>query len=158
MSIRRWYCGVALLALALLAAPRTALAQGKLSDSVVKVSASAGKRAADGTQTVTITLKIDGKWYIYANPVGHEDLAPVQTTLTLRAKEKLDKVKVTYPAGQLVKDKATGDYKIYKDKAVIKATLQRAKGDTSPLEVAVKVQACDGKKCLLPATVKVKVP
>ena len=41
---------------------------------------------------------------------------------------------------------------------MIKATVKRAKGDTSPLEVSVKFQACDEKMCLLPATVKVAVP
>ena len=40
----------------------------------------------------------------------------------------------------------------------IKLTVQRAKGDTEPLELTVKLQACTDKKCLLPATVKVSVP
>jgi hypothetical protein len=153
-STRR--CAVGLLALALLAVPGTARAQGKRSDSVVKVTATADKPGADGKQTVTVTLTVDPKWHVYANPVGLDDLSSAQTTVTLSAKDKLAKVKVDYPAGKLVKDKVAGDYKIYEGKAVIKATVHRARGDTSPLEVAVKLQACNSKTCLLPATIKVK--
>jgi hypothetical protein len=36
--------------------------------------------------------------------------------------------------------------------------VQRAKGDTGPLEVTVKLQACTDKTCLLPAIVKREVP
>jgi hypothetical protein len=46
---------------------------------------------------------------------------------------------------------------VYEEKAEIKVVVQRAKGDTDPLELAVKLQACTDKKCLLPATVKVPV-
>src|SRR5262245_17653434 len=35
-------------------------------------------------------------------------------------------------------------------RAAIKAVGQRARGDTGPLAVAVKVQACDDRKCLFP--------
>jgi hypothetical protein len=141
-------------------APTSAFAQGKRSDSVVKVSAKADKPGADGKQVVTITVAIDKSWYIYANPVGLEDFAETQTTVTVAAKVKPTDVKIEYPAGKVVKDKVVGDYKIYEDKAVIKATVQRAKDDTSPLEVSVKVSACSMKTkiCLLPATIKVKVP
>ena len=65
---------------------------------------------------------------------------------------------VEYPAGKLVKDKVVGDYKVYDDKVTIKAMVKRAKGDTSPLEVSVKFQACTEKQCLVPATVKLTVP
>jgi DsbC/DsbD-like thiol-disulfide interchange protein len=150
---------IALLALfGIVAATSQVLGQGaKKSDSVVKVSAAADKPDAGGRQTVTVTLAIDAGWHTYANPVGLEDLADTQTTISFTGNTKPEVLKIDYPAGKVVKDKTVGDYKIYEDKAAIKATVRRAKGDTSPLEVTVKFQACNESKCLLPATVKVPV-
>jgi DsbC/DsbD-like thiol-disulfide interchange protein len=133
-------------------------AQAKKSDSVVKVTAKGDKADADGKQTVTITVQIDKGWHIYANPVGDDMLKPVQTVVTISGKEKPQDVKVEYPAGKTVKDADLKiEYKTYEDKVEIKAQVQRAKGDSGPLEVSVKVQACTDKTCLLPATVKVAV-
>ena len=136
-----------------------AAAQGaKKSDAVVKVSAAADKPDADGKQVVTVTLDIESGWHTYANPVGLEDLAEVQTTVTIAGKGKPQLVKVEYPEGKPVKDKVVGDYRVYEGKVQIKATVRRAKDDAGPLEVSVKVQACNDKACLLPATVKATVP
>jgi DsbC/DsbD-like thiol-disulfide interchange protein len=132
--------------------------QDKKSDSVVKVTATATKPDGDGKQTVTVTLAHDSGWHTYANPVGQDDLANAQTMVTINAKTKPEDVKVEYPAGKLVKDKVVGDYNVYHDKVTIKAAVKRAKGDTSPLEVSVKFQACTEKQCLVPATVKLTVP
>ena len=128
-------------------------AQLKKSDTVVKAEAKADPVGADGKQLVTITLTIDKGWHLYANPVGNADLADSQTTVSVSSKNKVQDVKVEYPEGKLVKDKVVGDYKTYEGKVTIKATVSRAKGDTEPLEVAVKVQACSESQCLLPATV-----
>jgi uncharacterized protein YyaL (SSP411 family) len=134
-------------------------AQGaKKSDDKVKVSASADKPDAEGKQVVTVTLDVEKGWHVYANPPGNEDLVSVQTTVTVSAKTKPEDVKVEYPPGKEIKDSVLGKYKVYEDKVKIKATVKRAKSDTSPLEVSVKFQACDDMKCLLPATVKVGVP
>jgi DsbC/DsbD-like thiol-disulfide interchange protein len=141
--------------LVLLAGP-VALAQKK-SDSAVKAKATAGKIDKDGKQVVTITLEIDPKYHIYANPVGLADFADTQTTVTISGKVKPESVKVDYPAGETKKDKTVGDYKIYKGKVTIKATVQRAKGDTAALSAAIKVQACTDMSCLLPATIKLAV-
>src|SRR5258708_39690200 len=70
------------------------------SDSVVKATAVAGKPDADGKQTVTLTLAIDKGWHLYANPVGQEDLASVQTTVKVKAKSAVDNVNVDYPASK----------------------------------------------------------
>src|SRR5579871_5377405 len=83
----------------------------KKSDSVVKVTATADKPDADGKQTVSILLTHEAGWHSYANPVGQEDLASAQTTVTITGKAKLDDVKVDYPTGKLIKDKIVGDYK-----------------------------------------------
>jgi DsbC/DsbD-like thiol-disulfide interchange protein len=146
-----------------LSAPGTpAFAQAKKSDSVVKVTATATRPDADGKQTVTLTLDIEKPWHVYANPVGNDSLDDAATTVTLDAKEKPEVLKVDYPAGKVEKDEVVGDYKIYEDRVVIKAAVRRARGDTGPLTVSVKLQACStmGKSgmCLVPATVKVSVP
>jgi thiol:disulfide interchange protein len=134
------------------------LAQGLKSDSVVKAKATADK-PVEGKQVVTITLDIDAKYHLYANPVGNPDYEANQVSVDVKGKDKaLQSVKVDYPAGTLKKDSAVGDYKIYKGKVTIKATVQRAKGDAGALEVAIKLQACSEKACLMPATIKATVP
>jgi DsbC/DsbD-like thiol-disulfide interchange protein len=133
-----------------------AQAQAKKSDSVVKATATADKPDADGKQTVTITLDIEKPWHLYANPVDNEDLTPVQTVVSLSAKDKLANVKIDYPAGKLHAEKDE-KYKIYEGKVTIKAQVKRNAGDDSPLEVSVKLQACNDKTCLFPATVKIPV-
>jgi uncharacterized protein len=151
--------------LALLVAGTLVQARAVKSDSVVKVTASATRLDAGGNQVVTLNLDVEKPWHLYANPVGNEDLTDAATVVTVGAREKPEAVKVEYPEGKLEKDKAIGDYKIYEGKVTIKAQVRRAKGDTSPLEVSIKVQACskspdgkDGGKCLEPATIKVQVP
>jgi DsbC/DsbD-like thiol-disulfide interchange protein len=145
---------IAALALVFATLTGAARAQLKKSDSVVKVEAKGDKIADDGSQAVTITLTVDKGWHLYANPVGNEDLTDNQVTVTLSAKNKLQDVKIEYPEGKLVKDKTVGDYKTYEGTVTIKATVRRAKGDTEPIDVAVKLQACDKATCLAPATVK----
>jgi DsbC/DsbD-like thiol-disulfide interchange protein len=158
MAIRHMIGVVALAVGLTFAFPSAVPAQGKKSDSVVKARAAAEKPDKDGKQVVTVTLDIDPKYHVYANPVGQSDFADNQTTITITGKEKLASVKVDYPAGEKVEDKVVGDYMVYKGKVDIKAVVQRAKGDNGPLDVAVKVQACSKTSCLLPATIKVSVP
>jgi uncharacterized protein YyaL (SSP411 family) len=130
------------------------------SDSKVKITTKAEpeKPGADGKQVVTLTIKIDPGWHLYANPVGSEDLTAAQTTLTVDSKVKPAELKIEYPSGKEIDDKVVGKYKVYEDKAVIKATITRAAGDTGPLELTLKFQACNERQCLLPATAKLKVP
>jgi uncharacterized protein len=157
-SSRRVVGSLAVALLAFLAWNTSVRAQAKKSDAVVKATAKADKPDADGKQTVTITLDIENPWHLYANPVGNEDLANAKTDITLSAKAKLEDVKIEYPDGKVVVDSAVGNYKVYEGKITIKAKVKRAKGDDSPLEVSIKLQACDDKRCLLPATVKVTAP
>jgi hypothetical protein len=149
---KRW---IALLSAVVLVAP--VAAQLPKSDTKVKVAATADKPDAEGNQTVTITLDIDPTWHLYANPVGNDMLAPVQTRVKFITKLEGDP-KLTYPEGKLVKDKTVGDYRSYEGKVVIKANVKRMKGDTGPLELSVRVQACDKDNCLLPADVKKSIP
>jgi DsbC/DsbD-like thiol-disulfide interchange protein len=130
----------------------------KKSDSEVKITAKADKPDGDGKQTVTVTIMINKSWHIYANPVGLDDFANAATVVTVTGKNKLEDVKVDYPAGTLVKDKMLGNYRVYEEKVEIKAVVKRAKNDTGALEVSVQLMACNDKNaCLAPATVKVPV-
>jgi hypothetical protein len=144
------------LMLALLAvgfAVQTGTAGGKLDP--VKVAASAGKPGDDGQTTVTVKLNIDKNWHIYANPVELEDLAPAQTTVTVKSAGKKIAAKVKYPAGIPHDEKGIGKFKVYEGNITIEA---RVPSSAAPLEVSVMFQACDAKQCLLPKTVKIKLP
>jgi uncharacterized protein len=129
---------------------------GQEKNSEVKVSASAEKPDANGNQVIRITLDIEKGWHAYANPVDNEDLASVQTTVKITGKNPLEKVGTEYPQGKLVVDPA-GNHRVYEGKVTIKATVTRAKGDTDPLQVTVKYQACNDKTCKPPATAKLEV-
>jgi DsbC/DsbD-like thiol-disulfide interchange protein len=134
-------------------------AQGKKSDSEVKVTATATKPDGSGKQVITVTLLHNQGWHTYANPVGNPDFASNETVVKVFAKGKPIDAKVEYPIGKVIKDKVVGDYKVYENKIDIKAAIQRSPGDNSPLEVSVRIIACHEKGvCLLPATPKVAVP
>jgi hypothetical protein len=135
-------------------------AGGKKSDSVVKITSTATKPDASGKQTLTVTLTHDKDWHTYANPVGNDDFDSNKTLVTINVKGKPAKVKVEYPAGKVHKDKIVGDYKTYEEQTRIQATVQREPGDANPLEISVRIIACNDKigMCLLPATVKLTVP
>jgi hypothetical protein len=148
---------IPLVVVALLAA--TSLAAAPMtSDSVVKATAKADKPGDDGKQTVTITLEIDKGWHVYANPVGLEDLAAAQTEVSVAGKAKVNGIKIDYPAGTEIKDKTLGNYRVYEGKVVIPIAVTRAKDDAGPLELTIKLQACNSKTCLLPGEIKVTAP
>jgi DsbC/DsbD-like thiol-disulfide interchange protein len=157
LSLRRLPILVLLVGFFVLHATATTQAQAKKSELVVKAKVNAGKIDADGKQVLTVALAIDKTWHIYANPVP-EDFPGLPTEVKVTGKAKPQDVKVDYPKGKLVKDSTAGDYNVYDESVEIKVVVQRAKGDTGPLEVNVRVQACSDKQCLLPSTLKVNVP
>lgn len=130
---------------------------GKKSESVVKISAVAGKLQAD-KQIVRVTLDVTKGWHVYANPVKNEDLITAATVVKVNAGVKPVAVNVKYPEGAKHVDKVLGTFYTYEGKVDIDAVVQRATGDTSKLEVSVSFMACDDKQCLQPTTVTVKVP
>ncbi|MCS7047198.1 MAG: protein-disulfide reductase DsbD N-terminal domain-containing protein [Gemmataceae bacterium] len=145
--------------LAALAVGGNSAAAGGKSDTEVKVSVEGSKIDAGGKQEITVFLEINKGWHIYSNPVGSDELAGAQTEVKITAKTKLRDVKIDYPRGQVVEDKILGKYAVYHGKVTIKATVQRAEGDTGPLEVSVRFQACNDRgSCLFPATVRKTVP
>jgi uncharacterized protein len=142
---------LAVIAVGFLGQPSTA--GGKLDP--VKVQASADKADAGGKRTVTVQITIDKGWHIYANPAENEEVAQAKTVVQVKAAGKAVAAKVNYPAGKLHKENGIGTMKIYEDRVAIQAEVPSADG---PLEVSVRFQACDAKKCLLPKTVKISVP
>jgi uncharacterized protein YyaL (SSP411 family) len=118
----------------------------------VRVEVRADKPGADGKQVLTITLTIDKGWHVYANPVGNDNLGPAATTVEVSGKGKVT-ARVTYPPGRPVKDAVVGNYNAYEGQVTLTATVRRTPGD-GPLEVSVRYQACDDRRCLPPATVK----
>ena len=128
--------------------------------SYTKVTAKASKPDADGLQKVTVTLDIEKPWHAYANPVGNRDLEEAATLVRITSKGgKLEDVKIQYPPGKEEKDKIVGAYRIYEDKVTITGLVRRAKGDTAPLEVAVRYMTCHPKgQCLPVEVVKLSVP
>jgi uncharacterized protein len=151
----RNFLPISMLALVLGVSPIWAAA--KSSADMVKVEASANKIDADGKQEVTLTLNVEEGWHLYANPVGNADLTSAQTTVTITGKVKPKDVKIEYPKGKIIEDKTIGNYSTYDGKVVIKAKVSRAKDDTGPLDVTIKLQACNEKLCLPPGKVKVEV-
>lgn len=129
----------------------------------VKASAAitSQKITGDGSVAVslTLTLEVEKGWHAYANPAGDESLIP--TTIEVKAANKLEDVKVSYPAGKERKEEGVKEtIYTYEGKISIPITLRRPlvekKADTSPLEISIKYQACSESKCLPPKTIKVK--
>lgn len=146
----------AFLGLGLMAMTSALCAQGE-ETKVVKATVKATPSKIEGTQELTLTLDIATSFHIYANPVGLEDLENVQTSLKVTGKTPPKSVKADFPKGKLVKDKLVGDHYIYEGKIVIPVKVVRAEGDNGPLDITVKYQACDEKRCLAPASIKIEL-
>lgn len=139
--------------------PEAALAQKKAAH-YVAVSAIAEKANPDGKQSIRVLLDIDENCYMLANPVGNEALEHERVTVVIRVAGKPVPATIKYPAGSIEKDNPSlGDYRIYKGKVVIEATIDRAAGDTSPMEAEVRmhVQTLQISICIPPSTVRVPI-
>jgi DsbC/DsbD-like thiol-disulfide interchange protein len=141
--------------LAVLLASPNARAGGKASDSKVKIKA-ASQKGSDGATLVKLNLSIEKGWYIYANPVGNDDLASNATVVTVKGVKDSD-LKVLFPKPKTKVDKTIGNYNYYDGDVTIEATVRNASG---PLEFHVQVNSCNFERgvCLAPGTVKVTVP
>ncbi len=125
------------------------------SDNVVTASLDTASVAADGTQVFTVTLTIAAPWHIYANPAGNDTLKASQTTVEVLFGGKPAKVTVEYPKGTVAKDTTAGEYRIYDGTVKLVGTVSRGK-ETDPMEVRVRVTACNDGTCLLPAVIKIQ--
>jgi ribosomal protein L31E len=118
----------------------------------VKVSVAA-KKSASGMD-ITVTLTIEKNWHIYANPVGLDDLKPAETMIKITGKGQVN-AEVKYPPPtQVIDDKIVGKYRVYEGRIEIPVTVQ----GSGPIEVGVRYQPCDDKRCLPTKTFTQTVP
>jgi DsbC/DsbD-like thiol-disulfide interchange protein len=144
--------GLAFGMIALLNSPWTAA--GDKSEPHAKFSATAGKVDDNGRQTVTITMEVKKGWHAYANPVKHKDVEDGgETVVKISSPQKLEDVKITYPAGTKWADKRGDTFMIYEGKVEISVALKRAAGDVGPLDVLVRYMTCNDSECV-PANAK----
>jgi hypothetical protein len=125
---------------------------------VVQATATLGPPDKDGKRSLTVTLKIEAPWHVYANPVEYDDLEPAQTTVDVFAGGKRLPAAIDYPKGTAEKDVKGNAYRVYEKEVTITGVVKS--GDASELEVRIKVQACtsgENGKCLLPETIKLSV-
>jgi DsbC/DsbD-like thiol-disulfide interchange protein len=141
----------------ILQSPTTDAAQRKTSKDVVKVDTAAEKPDGNGVQVVTITLKVDEGWHVYANPVGNKMLEDVETKVSIAEDSKPKITRVEYPPGKTKKD-VLGPYKVYENTVPIKVHLKREGADAGPVNLKLLIQACNENACLLPGEVKLTVP
>jgi hypothetical protein len=135
------------------------LAQAKKDSSdKVAVQASATATDAAGNQQITLKLTIARDWYLYANPVGNDDLKGNETTVRVTSQAPTAEVKTTYPPGKAVNKYGT-DFRIYEGEVTLTTLVRRAPGDTGPLQVTIGVNSCSNQGiCLKPGAIKVTVP
>jgi hypothetical protein len=128
----------------------------------VKLKATASTIDKEGRQSVTVTMEIAKDWHAYANPVNNEFFAGTETQLKIVGPQKIEIVKVDYPAGKQATDVLEGKkiaYMIYEGRVEITAVVKRTAGDSGPLTVSVRYNVCNDvtHQCLAPAQVKLEV-
>jgi hypothetical protein len=109
------------------------------------IMAAGGKIDKEGYQVVLVMLQIAPGCICFANPVENDDLENAKTTLSVKAVIKLRSLKVLYPIGS-IHDTGMFTVRIYGGVVIIKAVVQRARGDLGPLEINVKVHPINLKR------------
>lgn len=118
-----------------------------LPDSADHVHAQARWTAADHT-TLAVDIRIDPGYHVNANPASDPDLIP--TTLAIEGRPDL---KVDYPPGQDFKAPfAPRGLSVYTGRVTLSAHLPR---EAAPAQAKLRVQACNDRYCLAPATIEV---
>ncbi|HEX3152838.1 MAG TPA: DUF255 domain-containing protein [Gemmataceae bacterium] len=128
------------------------------SEDVVHATANLGPADKDGKRALTVTLKIDKPWHVYANPVDNDDLEGARTTVDVHADGKKLPAKIDFPKGKIEKDEKGVEYKVFEGEIAIAGTVTSK--DATDLEVRIKVQACTSGangRCLQSATLKIPV-
>lgn len=122
----------------------------------VKVQIAAGKPDDKGNQVINVRIVIDPGWYIYANPVDHnnEFLNNNKTTLTFTSKEKLQSVKIDYPKGK-IKNEDKQQFKIYEGTVTLQATVRRGQ---APVQGTLGINACNKDRCLERGEIAFSIP
>jgi uncharacterized protein YyaL (SSP411 family) len=138
--------------------PKSAEPKVRGSADVVSATATLAAPDKDGKRALSVTLKVQAPWHVYANPVGHDDLELARTTVDVYAAGKKLPARIVYPRGKAEKDQKGMEYQTYMGEVVVTGLVTVR--DAAELEVRVKVQACtsgENGRCLLPATLKLPV-
>ncbi|HVK14132.1 MAG TPA: DUF255 domain-containing protein, partial [Gemmataceae bacterium] len=139
--------------------PKKEPAKTPKTENFVTGEARLGPPDKDGRRTITLTVKVQKPWHIYANPVQNDDLEGAASVVNVRAKvpdgDKKIAATVKYPAGKEVKGPDGKPYRVYEDEAVITATIDGK--DVDGLEVRLTAMACDSDRCLDKTTIRVPV-
>jgi hypothetical protein len=128
------------------------------SSDVVKARATIGAPDKDGKRSLTVKLKVDEPWHVYANPVGLDDLEGARTIVDVFSGGKKVPAAIEYPKGSVEKDAKGADYRVYVGEITVTCVFEAK--NAGALEIRVKVQACtsgENGRCLLPATLTIPV-
>jgi uncharacterized protein YyaL (SSP411 family) len=109
---------------------------------------------------ITVTLKLDANWHIYANPASRPEYVP--TTIKVTGDLPLEDVEIQYPrASQFRTEGIAESIDVYSDAVEIKVNAKlgaAAEIGNAELKLAVRYQACNDHECLAPKTVQLIVP
>jgi hypothetical protein len=119
----------------------------------VKITMKAEK-PAEGKRVVALTLEIAKGWHMLANPVSNDDLKGEETRVSFTSGGKPALATIEYPkATRVVRDPYLGDFGVYEGTITIKAAVAQA----DDLQAAVWVRTLNGRVCILPSKVQLKV-
>lgn len=114
------------------------------------------KLPAGETCKVLLVVNVKKGWHINSNPPEPDFLIP--TKFTLKSKQKVTLTEVKYPKSKGITIDGFGEkIQVYEGEFAIWGTLtipKSASGTSDTLEMTLQYQACDDKKCLPPAKVK----
>jgi hypothetical protein len=103
---------------------------------------------AHGLQIVSVVLRIQPTYFVYANP--QPDFGSLQSRLVITTRNPKTIVRVIYPEGRELKS-GLFSYRVYEECVAIQAIVQRVEGDNSPLEGLLLIEAASGTLFSLPA-------
>ncbi|MBX3438379.1 MAG: thioredoxin domain-containing protein [Planctomycetaceae bacterium] len=133
-------------------------------DAVVSAKAylSVDKLPPGGRAEVAVVLSIKEGWHINANPARPE--GQIATEMQLKSAQRTTLSRVAYPRGHDFRMAAINEpLSVYEGDIVLKGVLEAprsAAGQGEELQLSVRYQACDDRRCLRPtdAVLTFKVP
>lgn len=131
-------CFAAAILASIVAAPMLR-AQATKASNFVKVTISKPTIGPGNSRQFTVNLIIDEKCFLFANPVGQEELEAAKARLDFTLEGMPVDADIVYPPGLKVKDKLIGDYNVYRGRIAIAVTLRPPPGATAPVELAVRL-------------------
>jgi DsbC/DsbD-like thiol-disulfide interchange protein len=130
----------------------------KKKDEKVKAEAhlSVDKLPPGGECQVIVRLTIESGWHINTNPANPKEFVPTEISIVGKQGTKLADLK--FPKGKPIRMQDFDEQVwVYDGKVDVRGKLTvpaSAAGKTEEVDIVVKYQACDDKRCLLPTSVK----